>query len=118
MESIFVKAADRIVKPTAHGMHVMKGVVYAQEFGILPKGSITQIAVAELPVGRIDENPHKHDTMWEVYFSLAGRAVYHVGGNQYCIEPGDFLAIPPGTLHIQDVTEAPHVIYYFGLAVD
>lgn len=114
MEPIYVPAGSVTAEPTRHGAHVMKQVLVRS--GQITK--ITQIAIAELPKGKAEVEPHRHPTMWENYFILEERAIYHVGDQQIMVGPGDFLAIPPDTLHYQEVIEAPHRIFFWGEAID
>lgn len=41
---------------------------------------------------------HSHP-YYEVYFFLNGDVTYDVDGNQYDLQYGDYLLIPPGTKH-------------------
>ncbi|MFH0806306.1 MAG: cupin domain-containing protein [Candidatus Brennerbacteria bacterium] len=114
MKVIHVKANDRVVEPTRHGSHIMKSVcVRGGQIA-----NLTQVAEATLPLGKAEVEMHRHPTMWECYLVLEGKAVYSVGDERVEVEPGDFLAIPPDTLHNQEVTEGPHRIFYFGVATD
>jgi quercetin dioxygenase-like cupin family protein len=47
---------------------------------------------------------------------LEGRATYTIGGQGFDVRPGDFFFVPPGVVHNQRVTEAPHRIFYWGVA--
>ena len=111
---IFIKASARKKGKAAHGKFTIKEIVVSG--GSLP--GVTQIAVSNLRLGKTDPKPHRHPTMWEIYFILQGEAVYDVGKKKYAVGPGDFLAIPPNTDHNQTVTKAPHVIFYWGIALD
>jgi mannose-6-phosphate isomerase-like protein (cupin superfamily) len=55
--------------------------------------------------------------MYENYYVLSGRAVYRVGDQEYEVEPGDMIIVPPGAPHRQRVIEGPHRIFYWGIAV-
>jgi quercetin dioxygenase-like cupin family protein len=108
---MFVKASEAITEPSIH--KTPKQVFLRQ--GVLP--GVTQVATATLEPG-VQIEPHTHPTMYEVYYMLSGRAVYHVGDQAYDVGPGDFVVVPPGTLHYQTVMEGPHRIFYWGLAVE
>ena len=105
---MFVRASEAITEPSIH--NTPKHVFLRS--GVLP--GVTQVATASLEVGAEIE-PHVHPTMFEVYYVLAGRAVYHVGEEKYDAGPGDFIVVPPGTVHHQTVVEAPHRIFYWGI---
>lgn len=81
--------------------------------GVLP--AVTQVAVTTLETG-FEAELHAHPTMYEIYFVLSGRADYHLNGVEYAVEAGDFIVVPPGTVHRQRVTEGPHAIFYWGIA--
>jgi quercetin dioxygenase-like cupin family protein len=49
---------------------------------------------------------------------LEGAATYTIGDRQYDVSPGDFFVVPPGIVHNQKVTQAPHRIFYWGIATD
>lgn len=109
---IFVKVSGRKQGKAAHGKYTVKEVIVRGN--VIP--DITQIAVSRLVKGKTEPHPHKHPTMWEIYFMLKGEAIYDVGRKKYKVGPGDFLVVPPNTFHNQTVTKAPHVIFYWGLA--
>jgi cupin domain len=77
---------------------------------------ITQAAVGIMEEG-FEAEPHSHSTMYENYYVLEGRAVYRVGDEEFAVEPGDMLIVPPGAVHWQRVTEGPHRVFYWGIAV-
>ncbi|AKG20470.1 cupin domain-containing protein [Calothrix sp. 336/3] len=43
--------------------------------------------------------PHIHDKEEESYFMLQGSIVMQLGNQEFTIEPGDFVHVPPGTIH-------------------
>jgi quercetin dioxygenase-like cupin family protein len=96
-------------EPTRHGNP--KQVLVRS--GVLP--AVTQVAVATFPEC-IETDLHSHPTMYEVYFVLEGRAVYSIGDETYDVGAGDFFIVEPGVRHNQRVTEAPHRIFYWGIA--
>jgi quercetin dioxygenase-like cupin family protein len=96
-------------EPTRHGniKHVLA------RGGVLP--NVTQVAVgvfAEL----CETDLHSHPTMYEIYFVLEGGATYTIGERCYEVSAGDFIVVPPGVVHKQKVTKAPHRIFYWGIA--
>lgn len=110
---MLIRAEDRTHEPTRHGTHIPKEVIIRG--GILP--SVTQVAIATFNE-ILETELHKHPTMYEVYYILAGRATYTVGNKDYEVRPGDFMFVPPDVLHKQRITEVPHKILYWGIAVD
>ena len=107
---MLVKASERRIQLSAHGNQ--KQVILGAN--VLPE--VTQVAVAvwEEPA---ETEVHQHPTMYESYLVLEGRAVYTVGGVAYEVGPGDFVSVPPATPHNQRILEAPHRIFYWGIAV-
>ncbi|MEK7642983.1 MAG: cupin domain-containing protein [Patescibacteria group bacterium] len=113
MRPVHVRRDDVDREPTRHGSSVLKQVFVRG--GVLP--DVTQVAVAVLDRTKDDVELHKHPTMWECYFCIEGRAVYTVGDEQIEMRPGDFLAIPPDTMHNQRVIDETHTIFYWGISV-
>ncbi len=107
---MFIPVSAQIEETSRHG--TMKSVILRG--GVLP--DVTQVAVATLQESDVME-PHQHDTMYEIYYCLEGEATYHVAGEQHPVRPGDFLVVPPGAEHFQQVTKGPHKIFYWGIAV-
>lgn len=47
-----------------------------------------------------DNTPmHYHEDFYEVFFFQEGHVTYHIDMNQYRLEPGDMLLIPPNVMH-------------------
>ena len=108
-----VRASDRVVESTRHGPEIQKQVILRE--GVLP--NVTQAAIAVLAPHTHTE-PHKHDTMYEVYFCLQGSATYMIGGEAVEVHAGDFFWVPPDTIHWQKTREQAHIIFYWGISVD
>jgi quercetin dioxygenase-like cupin family protein len=106
-----IKVADCTEEPSRHGNP--KQVLLRD--GVLP--GVTQVAVGTFPECTETEL-HSHPTMYEVYFVLAGKAIYRIGEEEFAVGPGDFFFVPPGITHNQKVTSAPHKIFYWGIATD
>jgi quercetin dioxygenase-like cupin family protein len=106
---MIVRAGEGVVEPTRHGP--MKRVILRG--GVLP--DVTQVAVATF-AGGDEVETHAHPTMYELYYVLEGRAEYRIGGESHDAGPGDFLIAPPGTPHGLRVVEAPHRVFYWGIA--
>jgi quercetin dioxygenase-like cupin family protein len=107
---MIVRAEDCAIEPTRHGL--MKRVILRG--GAVP--DVTQVAVATFQEGDAVEL-HAHPTMYELFYVLEGRGEYRIGGERHEAGPGDFLVVPPGTPHGVRVLEAPHRVFYQGLAV-
>jgi quercetin dioxygenase-like cupin family protein len=107
---MLIRGKDRAVEPSRHGSPKQ---VYLGG-GVLP--DVTQVAVATLEEG-FEAELHAHPTMYENYYVLSGRAIYRVGDEEYEVEPGDMIVVPPGAVHRQRVTQGPHRIFYWGIAV-
>lgn len=108
---MLIKLDDCVAEPSAHGnaKHVLA------RSGVLP--NVTQVAVGIFSDLR-ETDLHSHPTMYEIYFVLEGKAIYTVGEERYEVTSGDFFIVPPGVIHNQRVTEAPHRIFYWGIATD
>lgn len=104
-----VRKTERVLETNRHGT----GKEVILRGGVLP--GVTQVAVATLDEG-FEAELHSHPTMYEIYFVLSGKAEYRLNGVEHAVEPGDFLVVPPGTVHRQRVTEGPHSIFYWGMA--
>jgi quercetin dioxygenase-like cupin family protein len=107
---MLIKSHNCPIEPSLHGnpkQVFLRG-------GVLP--DVTQVAVGTMEQGHVAE-PHQHPTMFEIYYVLEGRAVYHVGEDRHEVEPGDLIVVPPATIHWQAVTEGPHRVFYWGIAV-
>ena len=107
---VLIKGAECPVEASRHGTPKR---VFLRE-GVLP--AVTQAAIGIMEQGFTAE-PHSHPTMYENYYVLEGRAVYEVGGESFAVEPGDMIVVPPGAVHRQRVTEGPHRVFYWGIAV-
>jgi quercetin dioxygenase-like cupin family protein len=106
-----INVADRAAEPSRHGNP--KQVLLGN--GVLP--GVTQVAVGSF-TECTETELHSHPTMYEVYFVLAGEATYRIGEAEFAVGPGDFFFVPPGIVHNQKVTAAPHQIFYWGIATD
>ena len=107
---MLVRQSEQIEEPSLHG--TPKAVILRG--GVLP--NVTQVAVATLRESDVIE-PHRHPTMYEIYYVLEGEATYHVAGEPQHVAPGDFLVVPPGAEHFQQVTKGPHRVFYWGISV-
>ena len=106
---MFIPVSAQIQETSFHG--TPKAVILRG--GVLP--NVTQVAVATLHETDVME-PHRHATMYEIYYVLTGEATYYVAGETHQVGPGDFLVVPPGAEHFQKVTKGPHQIFYWGIA--
>ncbi len=63
--------------------------------------------------------PHKHDTMFEIFYCTSGKIVFTVDGQECILEAGDCIIINPGEMHsLQNPFSEPAQITYFGIATD
>lgn len=108
---VFRKLQDCPAELSRHGTdkYVLAGP------GVLP--NVTQVAVGMF-TELVETDLHSHPTMYEIYFVLEGEAVYTVGSEKYEVSAGDFFVVPPGAVHNQRVTLAPHRIFYWGIATE
>ena len=106
---MIIRSSECAAEPTRHGniKHVLARA------GVLP--DVTQVAVGVFPEA-VETDLHSHPTMYEVYFVLEGSATYRIGEQRYDVSAGDFVIVPPGVIHNQKVTQAPHRIFYWGIA--
>ena len=108
---MLIRLSDCPAEPTRHGQ--IKHVLVRA--GVLP--NVTQAAVGVFPEV-CETDLHSHPTMYEIYFVLEGAAIYRVGSETVEVSAGDFVVVPPGAVHNQKVTKAPHRIFYWGIASD
>ena len=86
------------------------------ENGQIP--SITQVATATFIPGQ-EVSEHKHDTMYEVFYIISGKACFFVAGKEFEVGPGECVVIEPGELHAQKNPFDENVTWvYFGVAVE
>jgi quercetin dioxygenase-like cupin family protein len=107
---MLIRGRDCDVEPSRHGSPKQ---VFLRG-GVLP--SVTQVAMGTMEEG-FEAELHSHPTMYENYYVLEGRAVYRVGEEEFEVEPGDMIVVPPGAVHRQRVTAGPHRVFYWGIAV-
>jgi mannose-6-phosphate isomerase-like protein (cupin superfamily) len=56
------------------------------------------LAEARLPPGA-RTSPHFHPRTEEIYYIIEGTGSMHIGEERRDVQPGDAIAIPPGTVH-------------------
>ncbi len=60
-----------------------------------------------------------HETMYEVFYILSGKAIFFIEGTEYTVEPGDMIMIAAGEDHYQKNPFDEDVTWvYFGVATD
>jgi quercetin dioxygenase-like cupin family protein len=111
--TMIIKAQDRLVKPSPHGLHVRKEVLVTN--GAAPP--ITQVAVSTIEPQTAVEM-HQHATMWEFFFVLSGAATYFLDDEEFDVGSGDLFVVPPGKRHGQKAQDAPHTVLHWGVATD
>lgn len=63
--------------------------------------------------------PHKHDTMFEVFYIQSGKAEFIINNEKLIAIPGDCITIEPGEWHSQSNPFKENVTWvYFGIAVE
>ncbi|MBT3984684.1 cupin domain-containing protein [archaeon] len=84
--------------------------------GEIPK--VTIFGEAVFKPGQL-ANPHKHDTMYEVFYILEGELTFGVEGKEIKALKGDNIVVGPGEIHSQrNDTQSDAKLVYFGIAVD
>jgi len=107
---MLIRHRDCTIEPSRHGTPKQ---VFLRN-GVLP--AVTQVAVGTMEED-FEAELHSHPTMYENYYVLEGRAVYRVGDEEFEVEPGDMIVVPPGVIHRQRVIQGPHRVFYWGIAV-
>jgi quercetin dioxygenase-like cupin family protein len=98
----------------SHNEEIKKKVFL--EKGLVPH--VMTFASATFKPGQSVET-HKHDTMYEVFYILNGRAKFVVNGADLLLEAGNCVVIEPGELHSQTNPYDDNVTWlYFGVATD
>lgn len=84
--------------------------------GLIPK--LTTLGKAVFKPGQI-VSEHKHETMFEVFYILKGKAMFVVEGKKHILEKQECLVLEPGELHSQSNPYHESVEWvYFGVATD
>ena len=78
---------------TADGEHIFRFLALASQTG----GSYSAMEIVSPE--RSGPGPHTHDESEESFLLLDGKVVFIVGGQQYDVEPGDFVHVPRGVVH-------------------
>ena len=70
---------------------------------ILEKGFIPKLATFGMATFKPGQSvpSHKHDTAYEVFYILKGKAQFIVDGKKIELKPGDCITIEPGEEHPQ-----------------
>ena len=88
---------------------VMDGA-YISAFNILQKMSRDDIEVYHYcDAATFDVPPHRHD-FYELYCLLSDSYIYHVGNNQYELNPGSLILVRPGETHWPEISGEPRNI--------
>jgi quercetin dioxygenase-like cupin family protein len=77
----------------ADGKHLFRFLAMATQTG----GSYSAMEIVSPQ--RSGPGPHSHPGSEEYFLLLDGRVVFIVAGEQYDVEPGDFLHVPRGAVH-------------------
>ena len=77
----------------ADGEHVFRFLALGTQTG----GSYSAMEIVSPE--RSGPGPHTHDESEEYFLLLDGRVVFIVDGEQYDVEPGDFVHVPRGVVH-------------------
>ncbi len=98
----------------SHDKNIMKKV-------FLEKGYIPQLMMfgsVTLKPGQSVE-PHKHDTMFEIFYIVKGKAIFIVDDKKVELKAGDCITIEPGENHPQSNPYNEDVEWLcFGIATD
>ncbi|MBO6782084.1 MAG: cupin domain-containing protein [Alphaproteobacteria bacterium] len=93
---------------------LMAGPGYAETFGPVVEGELTQVGVMTLPAGQTSE-PHTHPNEQWIYV-LKGELHATVDGQESDVGPGHLIYIPADTVH--SVTVSPDGDCHFFTAKD
>lgn len=86
----------------------------------MPIPHVMQVATSRTvgPSDSRDPN-HLHKTMWECYYITSGTARFYVGDEEFDVDPGDYIRVPPNTPHGHVVPEGVVLrMFYFSIATD
>lgn len=98
----------------SHHPEIMKKVFISN--GTIPQ--ITTFASAVFKPGQAVET-HAHETMYEVFYILSGKAVFVIEEREIVVEQGMIVMIEPKEKHSQSNPFEEDVRWvYFGVAVD
>lgn len=98
----------------SHNPEIKKKVFL--ENGFIPQ--ITTFAQATFRPGQFVET-HVHETMYEVFYILSGKASFIIEGEEVIAEKGMIIAIEPNEKHSQSNPFDEDVTWiYYGVAID
>ena len=109
-----INIAEIIATGVNHHPEIMKKT-------ILERGEIPQLMMfgqaTFTPSQSVDT--HSHDTMYEVFYILSGKASFVIEGKEVIAEPGTTVVIEPNEKHSQSNPFETDVVWiYFGIAID
>jgi len=85
------------------GVHAGKG--YAETFGPVVEGELTQVGIMSLPAGSIGA-PHRHPNEQWIYL-IEGEVEFTVGGVTKVAGPNQLVYIPSNVIHGTKVLDKP-----------
>lgn len=81
-------------------------------------GSARMLNWALLPPGKSFQ-AHYHEDMQEIFILVMGRALMIVDTREVWMEPGDTVAVPPGSVHTMENRSTEEVTYLvIGISLD
>jgi quercetin dioxygenase-like cupin family protein len=110
----FKKNKEVVWEGVTHNPDIKKKV-------FVKNGEIPQVTIFGEAVFKPEQfvAPHKHDTMYEVFYILEGEAVFGIDGKEIKLSKGDSVVIEPGEIHSQRNDSKMDVKWiYFGIATD
>lgn len=100
---LIVRFKDIAYEPASHedrtSPGVYKKVMLTTSHFI--EGSARMLNWALLPPGKSFQ-PHYHEDMQEIFTLVTGQARMVVDGREVWMEPGDTVAVPPGSVHTME----------------
>ncbi|MBU1202690.1 cupin domain-containing protein [Patescibacteria group bacterium] len=88
---------------------------------LIAKGEIPQLMTfskAILKPGQSSQS-HAHDTMYEVFFIISGKAIFNINNNETEVSEGDCITIEPNEKHFQtNPFDLDVKFLYFGIATN
>jgi mannose-6-phosphate isomerase-like protein (cupin superfamily) len=110
----FIKAADVEETGVSHNPDIKKKVFLAN--GFIP--NITTFGQATFTPGQ-SVDIHAHETMYEVFYILEGKASFVINGEEVIAEKDSCVVIEPKEPHSQSNPFNENVTWvYYGVAID
>ncbi len=110
----YIKLEDIIETDVSHDPSIKKKIIL--EKNTVPK--LMNLGKATLKPGQCTTK-HKHNTMYEIFYVLSGKAKFNIEGKSFEIEKEQCILIEPRETHSQSNPYKKNVdLLYFGISTE